>query len=193
MDDNLSTVSSLFNKIWNGLLKFQRFVMLVSIIVSVTCIFIEVIFRYFFKSSIIGIAEIGAYVAFWMYFIGSSYGTHERCHVKAELTHLVFKNKASYAKSRFFASLISLSTCIYILPWAWDYFEWGLTMKEKSSSTFMGSTYQVVYFQSAILVGLTLTALYLAAEAIMWFSPAFKGNEVTPDMEQSREEIDTWI
>ncbi len=179
--------------IWDILLKFQRVIMLVGICVSTTAVFIEVIMRYVFKSPFVGIEELAAYSAFWIYFIGGAYGAYERSHIKAELTHMIFGNSLGYAKARAITSLISFCAAAYAIPWAYDYFVWGVVRREQSVSTFLGSTYPVVYFQASILIGLVLMCFYFLVEFVQWIDVIFIKKEIPEEMLSSRKEIESWI
>lgn len=178
---------------WTSALKVQRAIMLTSICFCSTAIVIEVITRYVLKTSIIGVEELAAYVAFWVYLVGASYGSYERSHIKAELTHLIFPNPRAYAKVRAIVGCITFCLCCYVIPWAYRYFMWGITRLEQSRATLLGSTYPVVYFQVSIAVGLTLMAFYFLIEAIQWLMPLVRGTPVPKEMYASRREIDSWI
>lgn len=167
--------------------------MLLSICFSTVAVFIEVIMRYFFKAPLVGIEELAAYVAFWLYFIGGSYGAYERSHISADLSQLFFKDKINYAKSHAITSLISAFAALYSLSWAYDYVKWGWVMNEQSRATFLGNTYPVFFFQSSIFVGLTLMSFYFFVEFSQWFKAAFVDHRVPENLLAAREEIDSWI
>jgi TRAP-type C4-dicarboxylate transport system permease small subunit len=193
MKDESHGLKMITRTVWILLLKLQRIIMLSSIVFSASAIMVEVIMRYVFKSSIIGIEELAAYVAFWLYFIGASYGSYERSHIKAELTHLIFKSPRHYAKSRAVTSIISFVLALYAIPWAYDYVEWGVLRNEQSSSTLFGNTYPVVLFQASILFGMTLMCFYFLVEAVQWLQPLIKGAPIPKEMMKARKEIDSWI
>jgi len=179
--------------IWVVLLKVQRIVMLLTICISSGAIMAEVLMRYIFKTSLIGIEELAAYIAFWLYFIGSAYGTYERSHIKAELTHMLIKNPRHYAISRATTSFISVVLSGYAVVLAWRYSEWGIRRMEQSSATFLGSTYPVVYFQFSLLVGFTLMCFYFLVEFIQWLTPILKNEPVPQEMMSARKETESWI
>lgn len=179
--------------IWVVLLKVQRIVMLLTICISSGAIMAEVLMRYIFKTSLIGIEELAAYIAFWLYFIGSAYGTYERSHIKAELTHMLIKNPRHYAISRATTSFISVVLSGYAVVLAWRYSEWGIRRMEQSSATFLGSTYPVVYFQFSLLVGFTLMCFYFLVEFIQWLTPILKNESVPQEMMSARKETESWI
>jgi TRAP-type C4-dicarboxylate transport system permease small subunit len=167
--------------------------MLLTICITTAAVFLEVIMRYFFQAPLVGIEELAAYIAFWLYFIGGSYGAYERSHISADLSQLLFKSKLSYAKSHFVTSLISALSILYILPWAYDYVKWSFDMNEQSRSTFLGSSFPVVYFQASVLIGLALMCFYFSVESCQWFRAAFVDRKVPDDLLAAREEIDSWI
>lgn len=179
--------------IWEMLLKVQRLVMLLTICICTSAIMAEVLMRYIFKTSLIGIEELAAYFAFWLYFIGSSYGTYERSHIKAELTHMIIKNPRYYAMSRVVTSFISFALSFYAIILAYRYAEWGIHRLEQSSTTFLGSTYPIVYFQFSLLVGFALMCFYFFVEFLQWFIPVLKNQPVPIEMMSTREEIKSWI
>ncbi len=179
--------------IWDMLLKVQRIVMLLTICISMSAIMAEVVMRYIFKTSIVGIEELAAYVAFWLYFIGSSYGTYERSHIKAELTHMFIKNPRHYAISRAVTSFISVALSCYAVILAYRYSEWGIRRMEHSSATFLGSTYPVVYFQFSLLVGFALMCFYFFVEFLQWITPILKNEPVPEEMMSARKETESWI
>jgi TRAP-type C4-dicarboxylate transport system permease small subunit len=179
--------------IWETLLKMQRIVMLLTICISASAIMAEVLMRYIFKISIVGIEELAAYIAFWLYFIGASYGTYERSHIKAELTHLLLKNPRSYAISRALTSFISFALSFYAIILAYRYAEWGIRRMEQSNSTFLGSTYPVFYFQFSLLAGFVLMCFYFLVEFLQWIKPILKNETVHSEMMSARKDIKSWI
>ncbi len=193
MKGAISKLKNLAKFLWVALIKIQRIIMLVAVVISSTAVFSEVIMRYVFHAPLVGIEELAAYVAFWMYFIGASYGSYERSHIKAELTHLIFGNTINYARCRAFTSFISFAAALYIIPWAWDYTVWGFVRNEQSRSTLLGSTYPVVYFQISIFIGLMLMSFYFLVEFIQWFRIIRSRSEIPEEMRSARKEAESWI
>ena len=167
--------------------------MMASILFCTSLIIIEIISRYIFNSSIIGIEELAAYSAFWLYFIGASYGSYERSHIKAELTHLIFKNPRQYAKSRAVTSIISFALSLYAIPWVYEGVEWSILKHEQSRATLFGSAYPTALFQVSILFGIVLMCFYFLVEAVQWLQPLIKGTTIPKEMMGPRKEIDSWI
>ena len=178
---------------WDLLLKIQRLIMLIAIVVTTSAIMVEVVMRYLFESSIVGVQELAAYSALWLYFSGAAYGTYSRIHITAELTHLVFKRPQQQIILKLLTNLISFGLLAYIIPWGWRYLEWGFTKHEQSSSTFLGSTYDIVFFQSAIFYGIILMTFYFFIETIQCLRAILNGQEDYHVLMTDREEVETWI
>ena len=184
----------IFKFLWFLLIKLQRTVMLATIVFSTLAIFSQAVMRYIFHSPIVGIEEMGTYVAFWLYFIGSSYGSYERSHVRAELTHLFWGTSKKYAIGRAATSFISFATAAFAIPWAYDYILWSIAKNEQSRATFLGSTYPVFWFQASILVGLVLMAFYFLVEFIQWVYIIATKDQIPEEMVAVRkEEEESWI
>ena len=178
---------------WNFLLKMQRLIMLIAITATTSAIMVEVVMRYLFKSSIVGVQELAAYSALWLYFAGAVYATYTRIHITADLTHLIFKNPRQLLILKFVTNLISFGLLVYIIPWGWRYFEWGVTMHEQSSSTFLGGTYDIVFFQTAIFYGIILMSFYFFIETIQCLRAALSAPGSFRDLLSDREDAATWI
>lgn len=58
------------NFFWDLLLRFQRFVIIVSSLFVVASIGATVVLRYIFKTDLYGLEEIVVIFAFWLYFMG---------------------------------------------------------------------------------------------------------------------------
>lgn len=167
--------------------------MLVTICFTTFAVFLEIVMRYIVKHPFIGIEELAAYVAFWLYFIGGSYGSYERSHITADISSVIFKDPVKYAKFHALVCLVTTLITLYTVPLAWDYVKWGFEMAEQSSATLFGDTYRVVYFQGSTLVGLSLMCFYFFVDFCQWFKAGFIDHKVPDDLRGARKEIDSWI
>ncbi|PKL01653.1 MAG: hypothetical protein CVV55_08465, partial [Synergistetes bacterium HGW-Synergistetes-2] len=68
--------------VWKFLLKLQKALLVLSSCFVVLIMCVAVLLRYVFKTDLFGIEEIVVIAAFWLYFIGSSYGVYDKSHVK---------------------------------------------------------------------------------------------------------------
>ncbi len=144
------------NIIWKGLLKIQRGIMIFCSIFVIVIITLSVILRYIFQTDLYGLEEIVTLVAFWLYFIGSSYGSFEKSQISADILTMYIKNE----KYKQIVIIISstITTVIGLLGtyWAFDFFTWGIVMKAASP------VYRIpmIVPQSAIFVSFCLMSLY---------------------------------
>lgn len=148
--------------LWQGMDRFQRIVLIVVSLFVSTFIFVEVLLRYVFKKPIMGIEEILPLGAFWLYFIGASYGSYKRSHIKAEIIEVMLKNPQAVAVIRAIASFITFGLGLYLCKWGYNFFIYGLTEGEFSATLFI----PMVYSQSAVFFGLILMTFYFLIELI---------------------------
>lgn len=148
--------------IWYGLIFLQKTIMVIGGCVIAILIFVEVFLRYVLASPLFGVEELILFIAMWMYFLGTSYGAYERTHIQAELLHLWFKNKRSYARVKSVSCMITIFMSITMIKWSYPYFIWGITMGAKSQALLL----PMVISQSAVFVGSILMSIYFAAELI---------------------------
>jgi TRAP-type C4-dicarboxylate transport system permease small subunit len=179
--------------LWDLLLRVQRLAMLVAIVFATSAIAIEVVMRYVFRSSFVGVQELAAYTALWLYFSGAAYSTYTRGHISADLAHLFLKKTRHLGILKLLTNAVSFGLTLYVLPWAWRYFEWGFTRHEQSSSTLFGRTYDIVFFQASILVGIALMAFYFGVECFRIAAALIRTGDVPAEFLREREEIQTWI
>jgi TRAP-type C4-dicarboxylate transport system permease small subunit len=147
---------------WQGLDRLQQIVLIgTSLFISVF-MFVEVMLRYVFRKPIMGIEEILPLGAFWLYFIGASYGSYKRTHIKAEVVEMMVKNPRRVAVTRAVASFIAFGVGLYLCKWGFDFFVYGLTEGQFSATLFI----PMVYSQSAVFFGLVLMTFYFLMELI---------------------------
>lgn len=148
--------SSLPTLIWNALLNFQRVVQVLCVLFIVVIISLAVVLRYGFSTDLYGIEEIVVVAAFWLYFIGGSYGSYEDSHIKADLVEVYVSNLRLRCGIRLVACLIETAVTAVLTWWAWGMITWGLEKGARSP----GWGIPVVIPQGSILVGFALMTLY---------------------------------
>jgi len=149
-------------KLWNGLIYFQRLFMVVAGCLVTVLVLIEVFLRYVLGSPLFGVEELICLIAMWLYFIGASYGTYERSHIKAELMYVWFKRPRSYALIKAISSLITFVLSIIMISWTYTYFIWGITKGETSQALLL----PMVLSQSVIFFSAILMSFYFLVELI---------------------------
>jgi len=148
--------------VWQGMDRLQRIVLIATSLFISVFMFVEVMLRYVFHKPIMGIEEILPLGAFWLYFIGASYGSFKRTHIKAEVVEMMVKNPRRVAITRVVASVITFGVSLYLCKWGFDFFVYGLTQGQFSATLFI----PMVYSQSAVFFGLILMTFYFLIELI---------------------------
>jgi TRAP-type C4-dicarboxylate transport system permease small subunit len=174
---------------WVGMLKLQRVVMLTSICMCLSAMVGEVVARTL-NMSLLGVEDLGAYVGFWLYFVGAGYSAYQRNHVKAEFMNAIVHNPQVYTKLRALASGLAFALCSYATLWSYQYLHWAILAHEDAISTLFGRLYPAVYFQASIPFGLTLMTFYFLIEFIQWCRPLVRGIPVPEEIYSARKEID---
>ena len=80
-------------KIWDALIAIEKTIMIVASIGVVVLIFISVVMRYIFEDGFKGMEELIVLVAFWIYFMGGTYGSYENSHITADILSVFVKNE----------------------------------------------------------------------------------------------------
>ncbi len=148
--------------IWYGMIKAQRFFLIVCSVFITILVFGAVLMRYVFHYPGMEVEEIATLVAFWLYFTGAIYGAYERSHIKTELIHLVLRQPRRYAIAKSAASLITLVLAGTMAYWAYIFFVWGIQKGARSPVLQM----PMVYAQSSILVGAVFMSFYFLVELV---------------------------
>ncbi len=93
--------------------KFEEYILVGSLVVTVTIIFIQVIMRYVFNSSLSWSEEFARYVFIWQTWLGVSIGVRDKKHIKVELIFGLVKGRGKKVID-IIASCIWLAFSIFI-------------------------------------------------------------------------------
>jgi len=151
--------------LWKFLVKLQQWILIACSIAVVLIMCTGVFFRYVLNADLYGSEEIVVIISFWLYFIGSSYGSYDQSHVKADFVSQWLSKKKRQILS-IFISLTMLSLCFLFTYWSVEFIwysivemprtlVWGIPMAVAHSSVFIGyllmTFYCAVYFVREIL------------------------------------------
>ena len=150
------------NFLWEFLLKFQRFVLIVSSLFVVASIVLTVILRYIFKTDLYGLEEIVVIFAFWLYFMGGSYGSYTGTHITADLVSVFFPEGKLKSSVIAFSSTITFLFSLLFSWWGLDFFMFGVKMSARTpvwripmvvsyTAVFLGMVLMTFYFFLAFL------------------------------------------
>ena len=149
-------------KVHLGVLNAQRLLLVIIFVPLTIAMFAETFARYVIGQGFFAIEDFIGYTAVWLYFIGAAYATHERTHIKAEVTSMFIKNQRILSVIRAGVAAFSVAVAGVFVYWAYGLIAFSL------ASDYRTPVYQVpfVIFQGAILVGAVLIAIYFIAEMV---------------------------
>lgn len=142
---------------WMALQKFLRFGLIVSSCLVTLITFAAVITRAL-NVNFLGYEEILIICAFWLYMLGTAYGSFEDSHIKADV--IVVMMPEGYFKTllALIRNTLSLILGIVFLLWAFQLFQWTIVMGNKTPVWRIPMTVS----QSSLLFGLTVATFYNA-------------------------------
>jgi TRAP-type C4-dicarboxylate transport system permease small subunit len=166
---------------WTFIVRIQEWILTLTSVFVVLIMCVEVFLRYVLKSDLFGLEEIVVIAAFWLYFMGSSYGVYEKSHVKADIIPQMLKPRHQALLSVVVRFTIA-ALCILYSIWAVDMVTYSITWMPKTT----GLRIPIFISQSSILIGYILMSLY---SVVYFFDDLFHylGME---DGESSRETLE---
>lgn len=146
--------------IWRFLVSIQQWLMIASSIFVVLIMCAVVVLRYVFRSDLYGIEEIVIIAAFWLYFMGSSYGVYDKSHVKADiLPQMMSKNSQAFLNV--VINLIVAILCVLFTYWSIDMIRHCLKYMPRTT----GLRIPIAVSQLSIFIGYFLMSFY----AVIYF------------------------
>lgn len=145
-------------------------IIIVVTVLAACSMLLQVVARYIFEISLSGLDEITGHIAVWLYLMGAANGAFERSHIKAEMVHLIIKNKRFLNAIRATSSLISAIVSGYLTIWSYEYVRWSFIKHEVTPALQLPT----VIFQFAILFGAALMVVYFMRESIDYVVTAYR-------------------
>lgn len=163
----------------------EIFLVLFSVLM-VSVIFIQVIMRYAFDSSLSWSEELARYSFIWVVYIGISYGVKKQRHIKVDLLLLAFKDKGRIVFN-IISNLLFLAFAIFVIRYGYDIASQLLAFGQKSPA----NQIPMGYVYMAAPIGMGLTSIRLIQNLIVLFKALLgKGDtEVKTELEKVQEEI----
>ena len=149
-------------RIWNLVLKLERFVIVLTGWLVTVLIVLGVVLRYLLNADLFGIEEILIILAFWLYFMGSAYGSYEGSHIRADIYKVFLKNPKAVKLINLLTLSISSFTSAVFTIWGFKYVLWGLQKGAKSP----GWRIPQVIPQSSIFFGFLLMTVYFSVHLV---------------------------
>src|SRR5699024_8762724 len=115
-----------------------------------------------FQADLYGLEELILIPAFWMYFMGASYGTHLDTHITADLTKVYIKSEKIKSIIQLLNTVICFVIAVVFTFWAYNFVVWSIN----SGGTSSAWQYPLYIPKSSIMVGFILMSLYLGVKVI---------------------------
>lgn len=152
MNNNLKNTA-----FWRALAKFLRFGLIVSSVLVTVITFAAVITRAL-NINFLGYEEVLIICAFWLYMLGTAYGSYEDSHIKADIIVVMMPEGRTKTTIAMIRNTLSLVLGIIFLLWAMQLFHWTIIMENKTPVWRIPMTVS----QSSLLFGLTVATFYNA-------------------------------
>jgi TRAP-type C4-dicarboxylate transport system permease small subunit len=144
--------------LWDGLLKFERAVVVTCCIAIVGLVFLTVILRYFFKTNFQGMEELIMLFAFGIYFIGGAIGSHDESQITADVMSFFIKRPKSVYLLRAIQNVIDAALIFVCGVFATK--QMLFVLGEGTRTVGLKLPTWIIY--TVILVGFFLMAMYSA-------------------------------
>ncbi len=148
--------------IWNNLIKIQEVALIILSVCVVSLMSLLVIFRYILKIDLFGIEEIVVIFAFWLYFIGGSFGSYTRSHITADVITMYIKDDRLRDKIKLVTSFVTVVLSFILTYYALDFFIWGIN---KGARTAVVANTLVIP-QSSVFIGYAIMTFYFSVYLI---------------------------
>ena len=145
------------SKLNKFVLWIQEKIMIFTSLVIAAMILMSAIMRYVFHSDFYGMEEIVIILAFWLYFMGSSYAAYEDSHIKADLLSSMAKTKKTKAILSAIKNVLSLLISLLVTKWCLGFIIWNIKMNPKSPVYGI----PLLISQIPILISFVLMTIYI--------------------------------
>lgn len=166
----LNVLSVILKGLDTKVASLQRAIIVTASTIVICNMIIEVVARFAFNTSIIGLEELTGHLGVWVYMIGAAYGSYDRSQIKAEFVHLLVKNERAVLALRGVALAVATVVASFLIHWSIDYVSWSIA-KHEITPTLQIPT---VIFQIPILIGAILMAIYFFVEMVELARAAYR-------------------
>ncbi len=139
-----------------------RTILCVSSLLITILMVTEVVARYIFSISVIGLEEVMLLTVFWLYMMGAVMGTRERSHIRVDIVRLLVKDPQKVDVTKALSALISLIMTGFMIYWSYDLFSWAIERGQTTPALVLPyAISQCTFFVAGILI-----AVYLLYELV---------------------------
>lgn len=95
--------------------KFEEIVLVSSLVINVIIVFMQVIMRYFFNTSLTWSEELSRYIFIWQVWLGSSIAFVDNQHIRVDLIFSIFKSEKSQRVLHLINNIIWFSFNVFLV------------------------------------------------------------------------------
>jgi TRAP-type transport system small permease protein len=150
------------SRLWKIMETIQKSIMVLSSLTILVLVIVQVTLRYVFVRPLMGVEELATMVGFWLYFMGASWGTANRTHIKADLVNAFVKDPRKLIWIKAGVALLSVGLSVFMAYWGWHYVIWGVTKWQRSFTLMI----PMIYSQVSIFVCALLMIFYFGVEFV---------------------------
>lgn len=121
LGNSKAPVKFIVKKVWHGLMVVERYLGVAGMIVMTFSVFINVIMRYGFQSTIRGAEELARFTMVWVVFIGSAIGIRRNNHLTTSITDIIFKTEKSRLLLDFIRNFIMVVFSALFLSYSYSF------------------------------------------------------------------------
>lgn len=143
------------NILWCFLLKTERVEMALTTALVTIIIFLEFILHVI-GINFVGYEEIAIIFAFWMYMIGSAYGSYDNSHIRADVLSVLMKDGIRKDIANLIEKTLTFLLSLVLLYWATKFFIWNTATGASTPAWRIPEWVGI----SSVIVGLVLMIFY---------------------------------
>ena len=138
----INKLGGLYKKIGNVYNKIEEYLLVSSLVFTVSLVFYQVIMRYVFNNSSFWSEELARYIFMWQIWLGASIGFKDDKHIKIEFFTNMLRGKVKVFFS-LVSNLLMLAFCVFLVVKGWEFLK--LTYKLKMVTPALRYSYVYVY------------------------------------------------
>lgn len=140
---------------WNILQRIEKFFLIISSLTVVITLCLVVFGRHVLHYGFLGYTEILVLAAFWMYFIGASYGSYEESHITADILSQFVGEKAQL-KLAIFSKCVQAVVGLPLIYLSFEMLQYDI----KTQQATVDLEIPLLWSQAPIFIGFTLMTFY---------------------------------
>lgn len=159
-----------FKVIYRTIRSIQRMICYICAIALPLIICYQVVLRYVLKAPLMGIEELMTFFIIWLYMMGGSVASEQRCHIECGILTLYIKKEKTMRIFKCFKALLSLVVCFWLTRWAFWYFQYSLKLWKTSDILHI----PMFFGESSMFVGLAFMLFFSVLELIDYIRAAIQ-------------------